>query len=626
MSGYGTKKRGGDFATQLTFPAVYSDVYAQQHLPLEYAPSYTGPLVHPMAGDDFQSHYHSQKKRDADYMATAKVIATRNARHRYVVSPHGYYNLPPTQLVQRVYANPSNGAQIISSSRRDGNVRAPFTVVESGMLEGGVLRTAEGQAYGKARLMARIGQLNNIEAAKEQFVSGISQPVAAAQRPQSIGVEGPTETIEIELNLLLQSVIDALMGTAKEAPEEGGEAAGEFLSRFTFTDAVRAVSIIFRLVPQYGREDVDKLEDIMGKVDITMNLLNGLMDPDMDNGEENDALSRERLITTFELFKRLREYLVGMMDKVDLSPKERLALSKNLVKTLGFSKFLRDMTQAKQESRELFRNAANGRLFDARGRQDFDDYDDDDDDDDDDFDAPARPREDEEHDGEDENFDEDERQVFGYESGQFFNAPRQNGRAAPQFFGSDEREVAPEEDGIVISNTATRLQNQQQQRQNRGTNVVSTNIRSVYDPILGTRGIEVLRPMGRNTEAHSYVSRSTESSRGLRKAVPSGTFRTVSSTTSESTPRNAPRRQLGDSTQQVPSLSSVSSVGVERGVRYKTKDEINSMTRDQLVDYASRLNREQNGIDGKPIRINRGSTVENIRRNFLRRIGYQGRK
>ena len=620
MSGYGTKKRGGDFATQLTFPAVFSEVYEVRDIPLQYAPSYTGILVQPVAGDDFQSHYHAQKKRDADYMARAKVIATRNARHRYVVSPHGYYDLPPVQLVQRIYANPSNGANVLSSSRRDGT-NAPYQLVESGSLEGGVLRTAEGQAYGKARLEARIGQLNNIEAAKDAFVSGLQQPSGMAQRPEAIGTEGPKETIQIELNLLLQSIMDALMGTAKSTPETEGEGVGDFLSRFTFTDAVRAVSLIFRIVPELGREEVDVLEDIMGKVEIIMNLLNGLMDPDMNNGEEQDELSKERLITTNEIFKRLDEYLKGMMAKIDLSAKERLLLSKNLVKSLGFSKFLRDMTQAKQESRQLFQDVASTNLYDDRGRQDFDDYDDDDDDDD--FDAPATAREDDEQADNDETFDEDERQVFGYESGQFYDAPRQNGRAAPQFFGDDGLEEIPEEDqDIVVSNTATRLDSQRQSRQKRTTNLPSTTIRGVFDPVLGSRGVEVVRPL--RSESNSYTSGATPTTRRYAYSVPQGTFRTAS-TPSEG--RMAPRdvRRYGDVSQTTPT-SKRSTISSEQAPAFKPRDEINRMSREQLVAYADRINREQGGVAGKKIRINKGSTVENIRRNFLRRFGYEGKR
>lgn len=653
MSAYGTKKRGGDFATQLTFPAVFSEVYAMEQKPLEYAVSYTGPLVQPLAGDDFQSKYHTQKKRDADYMATQKVVSTRNARHRYLVSPHGYFDLPPTQLVQRVYANPSNGSQIISSSRRDGSVPAPFTVVESGSLEGGVLRTAKGQAFGKARLTARIGQLNNIAATKEMFVSGINEPVATAQRPAPMAGEEPVNA-EIELNLLLSSIIDSLMGSASGQPEQSGEAVGEFLSRFTFGDAIRAVSLIFRLIPTYGREDVDKLEDNLGKIDTITNLLTGLTDPDMIDDYDQTALSRERLLTTLELFKRLREYMTEMIGKVDLSPKERKDLSKALVKSFGFTKFLRDIGKAKEESIDLFRRIADGRLFDARGRQAFDDEDDDDEDDDDDFDGVARPREDEEQDGNDETFDEDERQVFGYQSGQFYSAPRQNGRAAPQYFGYDDYENAKEEEDVIYGTTAAREEEQQKKRSGRNVGTVNTTIRSVFDPVLGSRNVEVVPVL--RSDQHSYASAKTapRPQRVIKGVVKVGdnTFapsrvetqlrgqvfppraRSVSTTTttkpkprkttgipsvapSRTTTTNSRRKTVPEGT-TVSGLSSLSS----GDSLLLPKEAIAQMNREQLVAYARRLN-ESGRVK---IRINKGSTEENIRRNFYRRLGYEGRK
>lgn len=673
MSAYGTKKRGGDFATQLTFPAVFSEVYASENRPSEYVLSSTGPLVQPIAGDDFQSHFHAQKKRDADYMATQKVISTRNARNRYLVSPHGYFGLPQTQLVQRIYANPSGGAQILSSSRRDGT-DAPFQTIETGSLEGGVMRTAKGQAYGRARLDARIGQLNNIAAAKEMFVSGMREPVGTAQRPAALPSEEPVNA-EIELNLLLSSIADSLMGAVKARPTEEAEAEvdtgiGEFVNRFTFGDATRAVSLIFRLVPSYGREDVDKLEDILGKIDVIFNLLTGLTDPDMDNEDESSALSRERLLTTFELFKRLREYMTAVIGKVDLSPKERKDFSKAMVKSLGFTKFLRDIGQAKQESKELFRRIADGDLFDERGRQDFDD-DDDDDEDDGGFDRPATPREDNEQEGNDETFDEDERQVFGYQSGQFYNAPRQNGRAAPTFFGSDDRENARDEEDTLYGDTASRIERDREEvrrQQRRKPQPTSTTIRSVYDSVLGSRNVEVVPVLRSDQRSYASAKTATKPTRVVkgvmkgttfaptrtetqlrgqtfppvarsvstastkapkrkttgipsvrsgttdsrRKTVPSGT--TVSSATTTSRPRRA--RTETSETMERQTLAPVP---------FKSKSELAGMDRDALVRYAAMVNRS-GGIDGKQIRINRGSTVQNIRRNFYRRLGYEGRK
>jgi len=53
-------KPGGHEAIQYTFPAVFSEVYSK---PLEFVSSSAAPTVQPIAGTDFQSKYHEQKKR-----------------------------------------------------------------------------------------------------------------------------------------------------------------------------------------------------------------------------------------------------------------------------------------------------------------------------------------------------------------------------------------------------------------------------------------------------------------------------------------------------------------------------------------------------------------------------------
>jgi len=84
MAGYGTMKPGGQDAVELTFPAIFSQVYAKDKVPLSFAGRSGAPTVQPIAGSDFQAHYHEQKKREADHMARATVIATQNMKTAFL--------------------------------------------------------------------------------------------------------------------------------------------------------------------------------------------------------------------------------------------------------------------------------------------------------------------------------------------------------------------------------------------------------------------------------------------------------------------------------------------------------------------------------------------------------------
>ena len=561
MSAIATKKRGGDEATQLTFPAVFQSVYASQHRPLMYAPSAPAPTAEVMAGDDFQSHYHAQKKRDADYMARAKVQSTRNARRRLLISHQNYFGMPAPSLAQREFANPSNGAGQMESSRRDGTT-APFQLVEAG-LTGGVLRTAEGQAYGKARLLDRIRQLDAIDAEKSQF-AGAEPPLAPTLGATAPPVSAPvSQSAKIELQLLLKSIIDALMGDTARNPDEKDE-----LSRFTFGDSVRALSLIIR-VASSPDTNAETMEDIKAPVDNINQLLSGLTDPDRREQVELTEMAKERLITTSELFKRIGQYLDGMLGGINLSPKERLALSKNLVKSLGFTQFARQMEQQRVESRGFYERVARGRLFDARGRQEMDNEDDDDDEDR--FDRPAEPREDTEQGSRrPSEFDADERQTFGYASGQFYDAPPQNGREAPEFFGDLPREQPEPARGRPLAPAPSVATS----RRTRASDAPSAEIRGVYDPVLGARGVEVVRPA-------SVRSRPATSVRSVR--------------TARTADVGLPTRQ-----RDLPT------------------------TREGFVALARAIN-ERGGINGRPVRVYAAGRLENIRRNFIRRLGLTGK-
>jgi len=450
-------------ALNLGFPSAYQSVYAARKLPLRFFPTVQSvPTV--WAGNDLQSKIHESRRRDADYMARAKVISTQHSRVRFVGTAHGMGDQPRARLSQRVFANPSNGAYITSSGRQD-HPDAPFAYRGGGdyvskHLTGGVLRSAQGQAYGKSVLLDRIKQLDDIQKASSEFASGSMTDNGLSLGTDSMVMSNFPQAGGIELNLLLQSIIDST---------RGGDMGGEHLNRLDMSNCYKAITLIFRTVPKLQN---DEIGDIMAKVDLIMLNLQGLLDPDANTTLTSQT--REIALSLDVLFTKLRTYLEKMMatngevrqttqwnpltnqnetrdvlvptDRgTTLSPPERANLSNNLIASLGFSKMLR---WNPNQYNELLSTADRERLMTAQQRQDYlsGDYgvdgDGDDQDDDDRFDRPGTPREDTAHDAEtgrsrsERDFDPDERYTFATNSG-FYYDQEGNVRGQNAYLGED---------------------------------------------------------------------------------------------------------------------------------------------------------------------------------------------
>ena len=469
-----TQKHESD-ALNLGFPSAYASVYSRHARVrpqyLEQAPMREAV---PYVGNDLQFDVHQQRKRDADYMAGQKVRSTQISRVRYVGTAHGRGFQPHAQLGQRVYANPSTGAYIPYSSRRD-YTSAPFHLMEGAHgsgLSGGVLRSPQGVAFGRRVLQNRIQQLDAIQSARQAF-SGTMAPagmpgvVAPSAEASTASIPSVGESSAIELNLLLDGLINNLMA---------GSSGAEGLTRFTYADATRALLLIFRLAPI---APPDFFEDLMGKVSSIINLLGGALEADeTGNTTAKEVEGNETALSLMVLFEKLREYLTRMISGApvnrtemkfnpltgtnepiqilsqqqgqNLSPKERVALSKALVADLGFSKLLKT-TSARQRLKEAYQDKEMNPAEAQRYREGDVDYSDEDDDedgaDDDRFDHSARPREDEEHATEtgvsrgSRNFDVDERGAFGRQ--QYGIGIR------PTYFGEEQNEGIEEEEGIA---------------------------------------------------------------------------------------------------------------------------------------------------------------------------------
>tara|TARA_R110000868_G_scaffold189435_3_gene432394 strand:+ start:90 stop:2273 length:2184 start_codon:yes stop_codon:yes gene_type:complete len=452
-------------ALNLGYPAAYQSVYAAKRLPERFFPTIERQPMTMWAGNDLQSAYHQQKKADADFMAGAKVRSTQLSRMRYVGTPHGMGLLPKAQLSQRHFANPSNGA-LMTASGRQSHSDAPYHYAGSdyaSVYRGGVLRTAQGQAFGMALLRNRVSQLNDIATAKADFVSG-TMPAASGVSTQSFAPSSMSAgSPAIELNLLLQSIIDSLNASQYEESAK--------LDKFDLTTAGRALALIFRLAPE---SNSDFIEDTQAKVETILELLNGSLDPEqesagMSSTARQTALSLQVLFTKVDVYlKRMiggapvqrqearfnpltqRNEVVNVLFQEqgeNLSTPERVALSKNLVSSLGFSKLLKYAGDANDSG--LLSEAQRDRLFTAQQAQRFAEGDMDSDappDDDGDFDMPEEVREDTAHRTETgtsrsaRDFSEDERTIFGFNSGMYY--PSQ-GRAPNAYIDDEAPPSAP---------------------------------------------------------------------------------------------------------------------------------------------------------------------------------------
>jgi hypothetical protein len=450
MSGIATKKARGDTGVQLTYPAVFQEVYADEDLPMRYEPTLRRLPPEVLAGDDFFSQLHNQRRADADAMVMAKVQATNNMNMR-ALTGHAGYHLPAPVLSQRRFANPSNGAYFPYSARQDYR-DAPFNYMGEdymgeGKYVGGVLRTAQGQAFGKSKLLARIAQLNEIADEKMAFqlaqmpgasVSGIS-PASAGfpmRAPAPQFAAQPTlgapefadiaETSRFELKAILQNIRDSLTGGVGSTVEASND----------FSASVRALALIIRIASTGTIDDLDGIYQFLADDEGIISQLQSLLDPDRNLAQNNPQLANI-FSSMLDYWRKVMNYVEIMMrpDIFNRTLEERAAASRNALRTSGLSEIKRgallvpradrgaDQREAQRaEDREALGNAPGGgppgagppgggfppgRGFRRAPEADF-------------FTTPAPRREDTERGMVIAAFDEDDRQEFGANAGVFF--------------------------------------------------------------------------------------------------------------------------------------------------------------------------------------------------------------
>lgn len=354
MAGYGTKKIFGDRGLQLTFPLEFQKAY---NLPLAYFPSHQGAAQDVMAGSDFQSQYHQEKRAYANKTVMDGLVARRSAEQKLLTGPHNYH-VPKPVLGQRVYANPSYGNTSIASGRRDsGAADAPFKVVENGgMMRGsGGLKTVEARQFYKDQLTRRIGQLDRLNALSQGFAVEMGQPYERHDNRQS----GPPN--KVEFFIYLRALGDTILS-------------GD-LSRFTFENVKELITRLLQLGPTASRED---FQDILDALDtMTTTARDGMLeDPEFAEKPDNMAYAT----TLVDYLERMRAYVVEMFKYVNDDAKTRAAISKGMMKRIptpngevdGFEKML------KMSIPERIRDGASGRVSVRSGlrnrMEDFDGF------------------------------------------------------------------------------------------------------------------------------------------------------------------------------------------------------------------------------------------------------------
>lgn len=455
----------------LGFPAAYQSVYAAKQRPLAYFPS-AYVAAAPYVGDGDINALRLARKAEADYMANAKVNSTVAARRRYTNTPHGNGVIPPPLLGQRVYANPSNGYSSVYSARQDSS-NAPFSLIETGRnggccgdsgLSGGVLRTRQGQAYGKQQLLKRIGELNIIS----DKVDTIGGPPGRATSSAPIGMtQDVAENTKIELDLLLQQITDAFESThlalerafGDEDVDEGDEEEGEDEDVQTMDETVgtqgrrsvltglwtivgeltrqggalmyKLLRLLFVLVPVASERD---LTAIKTKIDYAKTVLDaigeGMAHANIDAAATRAPQIETNLKSVQAMFARIVSYVEQMSQTVNKSDVERGDISRALIKSLKFGKdlksvatpFLTGLVPAGEQAAFAGGAKHTGRRRAGDHKVEG-------------FSRSGKTREDSETAvmrGDRRGFAPDERDAFGYASGEWYP---NNGREAAAYFG-----------------------------------------------------------------------------------------------------------------------------------------------------------------------------------------------
>ena len=204
---------------------------------------------------------------------------------------------------------------------------------KKGGLHGGVLRTAEGQRYGRQLLRDRIAQLNIIEANRPGITENPFGPVAFPREPTMI--EAPL-TKDDERMLQLRSLLETITGTYEENREL------DFLSVNTLSvllkTASEAIKILTTLAVDFSNSDFNDVLNLLldaefaARSDFTARL-------NFEGGELTNTIAR--LYSSVYAMIRFTE---GMFGVTNSTREEKLAKARQLIKSIGLVGKLPDYT------------------------------------------------------------------------------------------------------------------------------------------------------------------------------------------------------------------------------------------------------------------------------------------
>jgi len=318
MAAIATKKPFGDIGVAATFPYNFQQMFRGG---TGYFPSGQGEAHQIMQGNDFQSEYHELKRLEANQSVMNRGQNNRTIDRKLLTGVHNFH-VPKPVLGQRLYANPSMGAESYSSTRRDNGEAAPFRTIEVGAMgagmRGGVLKTKEGYSFYKNKYNNRIGELNAIDALAVGYAVPMGQTMETYDNTK---VGSPNK---VEFFLLLRAVEDAVT--------EGD------LTRFTFENLKNLILQLVIMSPTASMED---LNDIIDGVDIIIENLNLGLDEISENSAFN-AFANPEYANTLNIFMgKLRDYAAEIMKNVYRSEKDKKTLAKSLIKSLGLDRLMR---------------------------------------------------------------------------------------------------------------------------------------------------------------------------------------------------------------------------------------------------------------------------------------------
>lgn len=325
MSGYGTKKPGGDYAVQLTFPAVFTQQYVADDTPLKYAPdvlSYAQQWI----GTDDQANLHNIWAKEAHQRVMDGVYATNVARQRAFTSPNGYFGLPKAVLGQRHLGFQTGALQ-------SGNI---YGGMLEGGLSGGVLRTKQGQDYAKSLLQKRMEQLNKLE--------GVVLP------PRTMETQLSTEEQHSALTESARFELQTIMDSLASAIDSGRELTTSLTEQF-----LRFTNLLARFMIEANKDETDiiieNLQSMVEGLAVYDNKSAG--DVAVLYGTQLDNVDRGRFL--FNLVSNLLKYAEGMRGVINMSARDKKVKSASLLRSLNLSSIQRVSVATADRSQKALR-------------------------------------------------------------------------------------------------------------------------------------------------------------------------------------------------------------------------------------------------------------------------------